>query len=411
MFHKLKNFSIIFIIIVLCLIITGTITATADRCQDCHGTDGGYTFEPLIIQASTPRVASPGEEFEHVIIIQHPGEYEALEVVVELNLGSATQLTALSQSTQRLPTMTEGTKEVVFKLKAKEPSQSQRIRTIVKYTSSLHYDPTEIIEVLDISVNIDKILLEPSAWSIEMSESGEKSIDLTAIEDVKNIDILPSSTLDKIVNLNSAPTQTLQKGNSIKLDLEAKAVGSGKLNIIYEDSLGIPHKVVLDVEVSEDIEKEGKFWIQVGIITGILSWVVLFISLLVGAPFKKVKVTLNKIFKTSPIRKEFHCGISYIISVLALFHAVVVMANHWYGVVLNNSYLIANIDMDYGWYINLGTIAWIFMVGVSFTGIFWKKIIKIIKYNAWRWTHNIFTILALAISSIHVTIMLHFRFF
>jgi hypothetical protein len=388
-----------------------TSNVTADRCQDCHGTDGGYTFEPLLIQASTPRVASPGEEFEHVIIIQHPGEYEASGITVELNLASATQITPMSSKTKNLPTMTGGSGEVVFKLKAKEPSQSQRIRTIVKYTSSLHYDPTEITEVFDISINIDKILLEPSVWSVEMDESGKKTINLKALENVKNIIIIPSSSLDDVVEIKSQTVQNLVKGESTDIKLDAKAVGSGKLNIIYEDSLDVPHKVVLDIEVIEHFEKEGEFWVQIGIITGILSWVVLFISLIVGAPFKKLKLGLKKAFKTSPIRKEFHCGISYIISILALFHAVVVMANHWYGVVLNNSYLIANLDMDYGIYINLGTIAWIFMVGVSFTGIFWKKLIKLIKYNAWRWTHNIITILALVISSIHVAVMLHFRFF
>ncbi len=406
--HTIRYPLIILIFILISSIILTPVSA--DKCQDCHGTDGGYTFQPLILHASTPRVVSPNEEFEHVIIIQHPGEYEAYSISMELNLALATQLSAMSSKIIDLPAMSGGAEEVVFKLKAKDPSQSQRIRTIVRYTSSFHYDPTEITEVLDISINIDRILLEPSTWSIKISETDKKTINLKALEDVKNILILPSSSLKEIIKIESRSIQTLSKGNSIDINFQARSIGEGKLNIIYEDSSGVPHKIILDVQVTKDFKKEGMIWVQIGIITGVLSWVILFISLVVGAPFKKLKVKLKSVFKKNIIRKEFHCGISYIISILALFHAVVVMANHWYGVVVYNSFLFADPAMDYGIYINLGTAAWLLMVVVSFTGIFWKRIIKLVKYNAWRWSHNIITLLALIISSIHVAIMLDFRF-
>ena len=125
------------IIIILSLIVfslTLNINAAAqdELCHDCHGTDGGYTFQHISILCSTPRVVTPGEEFEHTVILDHPGEYQASGISIELSLDSASQITLSGAKAIRLPPMGSGSKTVKFNLKAGEPSQSQRIRTIIK---------------------------------------------------------------------------------------------------------------------------------------------------------------------------------------------------------------------------------------------------------------------------------------
>jgi len=203
----------------------------------------------------------------------------------------------------------------------------------------------------------------------------------------------------------------MSKGDTHSFNVRAKGVGNGKLNLIYEDQNGQPHKITLDISVTKEIIAVGGNWVFLGMVNGILSWTILFISAIIGAPIKRLKPALNKIFKNAAIRRQVHCGIFYILICLAIFHAIIVMVNHWNGAVLGDSYIFADLGMEYSEYINLGTISWLGIIGVSITGIFWKPIIKVIKYKPWRWTHNSLTLLALSASLIHGIVFLHFRFF
>jgi predicted ferric reductase len=87
------------------------------------------------------------------------------------------------------------------------------------------------------------------------------------------------------------------------------------------------------------------------------------------------------------------------------------MGNHWYGAMLNSTFIIANPDMEYAEFINLGTLSWIFMILVSVTGIFSKQLVRKMKYRPWRWTHNIITLTALVLAITHGSVLLHARFF
>lgn len=410
--HRITTGSVIFIffIIILTIIVSG-VSGEGEACHDCHGTDGGYTFKHLWIYSSTARVVDPGSEFEHIIILEHPGDYEASSITVKLDLSSAPDLTAIGQKEIQLDDMAEGKRTITFVLNAKESYQSQRIRTIVTYISNYHYDPTEYTEVLDISVTVDKALLLPSTWSLDLEKNDHDTISFEALERVSNINVLPSSSLDEIVELDYQPLTSINQGESFSIDINAKGTGSGKLNIVYEDEIGQPHKLTLDISISKEIESRGDFWVIIGMVGGFLSWILLFFSTVIGAPIKKFKPILNKVCGSAVVRKELHCWVCYILLILALFHGVVVMVNHWYGVMVGNTFLIADFNMDYGIYINLGTVSWFLMILVSVTGIFWKTIIKVLKYKTWRWTHNVLTLLALVVSITHGAIMTHFRFF
>jgi hypothetical protein len=282
---------------------------------------------------------------------------------------------------------------------------------MISYTANLHYDPTEYTEILDISITIDEIVLKPSYWTKELKLGSVTKLNLKAIEPVENISIIPSESLKRIVELDYTVATKLSSGQELIIEVNAKKVGYGKINYIYEDVNGIPHKATIDILVAPETKETRKIWEPIGLIGGISSWTLLFLMTIIGAPIKKFKPRFNRFFGTAVVRNEFHCAMSYILVVLALFHAVVVMGNHWNGAMLANSFIIANPNNDYGFYINLGTVAWIFMILVSVTGIFWKQLVKILKYKVWRWAHNIFTLVALISAVIHGSLLLQWRFF
>ncbi len=389
----------------------GNALGEGEPCHECHGNDGDYTFESLSVRSHTARVIDPGAEFEHIIEIKHPGGYDAKSVTIEIDLDSAPNLVLLDNTPLIIDLMTEGTKKINIKMKAKEPLQSQKIRTTVTYSADYHYDPTQYTEILDISVTIDRLLLSPSTWSVNLRTGDKEKIEIGVLDTVQNVVILPSDSLEGVVKIDYEIPKLLSKGNTFSINVKGQNPGSGKLNIIYEDDSGQAHKAILDVIVTQKVQDKGSLWVQVGMITGLTSWILLFISVIVGAPVKKFKPALNKVFRNAHVRKEFHCGICYILVILALFHAVVVMTTYWQGTMLGLTYVFANSAMNYGLYINLGTTSWLLMIIVSVTGIFYKPLIKLIKYNAWRWTHNIITVVALVTALVHGLVMLDFRLF
>jgi hypothetical protein len=409
--HVTKGALYLIVFLILLPVLIGSVSGENEQCHDCHGTDGDYTFEYIAVRSLTPRVVDPGSEFEHIIELDHPGEYDAGSISIELDISSAPDLTLLDKNTKQLSQFAGGKKSVSFKLKAGDSYNYQKIRSSVIYTVNYHYDPTIYTEILDISITVDEALLIPSAWTIDMKKGVEKKINFEVKENVKNISVIPSPTLEEIIELEYDQPQELSPGKKFSIKLNAYNTGTGKLNIVYFDEEDKPHKLTIDIAVTQKMKKGGDFWVQMGMITGILSWILLFISTIIGAPLRKVKVGLNKIFRRAVVRSEVHCSISYILVFLALFHAVIVMGNHWYGAMLNSTFIIANPDMEYAEFINLGTLSWIFMILVSVTGIFSKQLVKKMKYRPWRWTHNIITLTALVLAVTHGSVLLHARFF
>jgi hypothetical protein len=404
----LKRAFIIIIFLLIGLSLSGNVFS--DSCDDCHGTDGGYTFERLSVSSTTPRVIEPDTEFQHAVIISHPGKYKSTSITVELNLESAPDLLLDSEDTIQVGTMNSGTKTVTFNMKTADSTNSQTIRTVVTYYADHHYDPTHYTEILDITITIDTIRLSPSEWFVDLKVGEDKSITFSALDTIKNISVLPSSSLEKAVKIDHKAPTSLANGQKFTVQINAVSSGSGKLNVVFEDATGSPHKITMDIRIEQKTTEMGEDWVQVGIITGILSWIVLIIATIIGVPLKKLKSAFNKVFSTAVIRRKVHCGICYILLILALFHGVVVMGNHWSGAMLGDSFIFANPEMDYGLYINLGTISWFMMILVSVTGLFDKQIVKVIKHKNWRLTHSSITLIAFIIATIHVAVMLHFRF-
>jgi hypothetical protein len=412
-YRRLTSAFVIIFFLVISFTIFGSVTGQGqdeDRCEACHGTDGDYTFEHLSISLFTPRVVNPDETFEHVVLIDHPGWYLARDLTVELDLSAAENIIFTGSKSVQLDDMGEGKKTVTFKLQTTDPHQAQRIRTIVTYIAFFHYEPTQYTEIRDISITIDRILLTPSKWSIDLDIGDEKDITFDAIDNVQNLILIPSSNLEEIADLKSNLPQVMKKGDSFDVSIKSKKTGSGKLNLIYEDEGGIPHKTTVDIIITEEAGKGSGYWVTLGMVAGILSWIFLFMATIIGVPYRKLKPFFNKVFGSVIVRNKVHCWICYILIVLALFHAVMVMANHWNSVMLGPSFILAKPGKEYGWYINLGFISWILMILVSLTGLFWEQLIKLIKYNAWRWTHNIITVSALVIAITHGIIFLHARF-
>jgi hypothetical protein len=383
-------------------------------CHDCHNVnrpDGDYIFEPLNVHASTPRVVNPGANFEHQVVIDHPGEYTVESVTVQLDLEDALEVDLIGKRTLNILEIAEGRKIITFQLRAQDTYQSQRIKTIVTYLADYHYEPTEYTEIVDISITIDEIHLQPSTWSVDMRDGDERVVKITAQENVQNVRVVPSTDLENAVSISYPDKSALTKDESFSVKIKAKDQGIGKLNLVCEDQDGDPHKITVDVSISESKARTDDFWVWAGMATGITSWVFLIFASLIGVPFMKYKPLFNKIFGNAQVRKELHCGICYTLLILALLHAVIVMSKHWFGAMMGDTFIFADFSSTNGLYVNLGSLSWFSMVVVSLTGTAFKPLIKKLKYNTWRWTHNIITIIALILALTHGSILLYFRFF
>jgi hypothetical protein len=395
-----KYIPAVFILILLLVLLPAN--AQADKpCQECHGSSGDYTWEGLQVKALTPRVITPNTDFEHIISIEHPGGFDALGFTLILDLETADQITLMDidRIEMDLYSSTKGTFK--FNMSTGDPHPSQRIRTIINYTAEYHEDPTDYRIVLDTYLTIDKIMLSPSSWYLNLEKGDEKRIELEVMEPVKNVLIVPSDSLQSCANIKYDETESLSLGEKLTIKVKGKKAVEGKLNIIYEDMEGKPHKLTLTVVVTDTPFDWGSFWVVIGAVAGISSWILLIFSLVIGAPLRKVKIMFNKVLGAALIRKETHCWVCYALLVLALFHAVVVLANHWNGAMVWYTFILADPVMDYGLWVNLGSLTWFLMILASATGLLFRPISKYLNYRFWKWSHIILTLMAIAGSSLH----------
>ncbi len=388
------------IILVLILLVMLAAAVEARDCDDCHGTAGGYTFVPLGLNVLTARTVEEEIGFDHSVEVVHPGSYDAKEVSVTITVTGDLQVS--NDLTQTIADFSSGTKSLIFMIEPTTGGASGTISTVLTYTADYHYEPTVYTETVQISISIGSIALEPSLWSIIMDTDEQQVVTFTAQKDLENIDVVTTDATNEVMTLvGDAPT-SLSSSNSFDITVKGIKSGTGTINIMGEDSNGKPFMVSVDVTVNS-VANTGnmKGWLIAGRVLAFLSYFGLIFSIIVGAPIKPMKKALNKVFGGAAVRKKFHCWQCYSLGVLALLHAVVLMAISYESITWGGFYLLAEPTDLKGIMIDLGTIGWVAMVLVSVQGFFQKTLVKGINYKVWRFTHLALMKIALITITIH----------
>lgn len=394
------------------IIIAALPSVSAKDCDACHGTSGDYTFVELSLSSTTARTVEPGTTFDHILIIEHPGKYDATGVTVTINLENAPELNASGELTKTIPDFGSGTRTITFEIEAGDSNVQQVISTTLTYSAEYHFEPTEYSTTIDTSISLGAVLVTPSVWNMDLKEGDETTLTISAEDDIKNIQIVPSAGIAQGLSITPSEIPSLGAGKDAEITIKSDKAGSGKLNILFENSTGKPKKIAIDVNVAkkESSGGAGDIWLPIGAVAGVSSWIILLLITLSGGWGRPLKRLGNKIFKTAKIRKLFHCYSSYIVLALALFHGVELMATVWNGLLYGWTFVFAGMSTYQGVAVNLGTFAWISMVLLSVTGIFQRPLAKKMGYKPWQITHSTITKLALALATVHGAWLLIIRF-
>jgi hypothetical protein len=384
--------------------------ALADDCASCHGSSGGYTFKHMTLSIKTDRVIGPNTEFVHRVVVNHPGKYTSSSVTVTVDLSGAPACICVDSKSQTLGTMTGGSKEVTFTLKAGKSDSPQKITTTLTYTAKYHYDPMKYTEVAEATLTLTRMLLRPNNWSMSIDKGGSYVLSLSALGPVTNVTLIPSEAFNAVASTDTESIGALQTGDSADITISGKRAGAGVLNIAYQDVNGTPYTMAIDVSIAESVAAAGwGLWGLIGFWVGITSLLLLMISALLGAPLKPLKAKVNKLLRTAKTRTAFHCGLSYMLLALALMHGVVVMSHWWSGIIWNDTLILAQVLDWRGYIVNLGVLSWVSMLLVSLGGAFYKPLTKAMSFNKWRLMHSGLTHIAALAALVHGIVHLYLR--
>jgi len=409
----MHSFRSIIVIFVLLFIYSASLsTVSAKECESCHGTSGDYTFVQLSISSSTPRIVEPDTAFDHIVVVNHPGEYDATGVTIAIGLAYAPELSSTEIMSKTIPDFDTGTKTVVFKIDAGDSVNPQVITTTLTYTAEYHFEPAKYSATIETSISLGSVFLTPSVWNIDIRNGDKTTLTLTTQEEVQNVQIIPSSGLKGVISVTPENIDSINAGAEIIITIQTTGTGTGKINILFENLDGKPKKIAVDVNVrkKEDEGGIGEFWLPIGAICGVSSWFILLFVTLIGGMGRPVKRFMNKILRTAKIRKLTHCYLSYILLALALFHGVELMATIWNGLLFGWTFIFAAMSTNQGIAINLGAFAWIGMMLLSITGIFQRPLAKKMGYKKWQFTHSTLTKVALILATTHGAWLLIIRF-
>lgn len=392
----------------LALLVAGTLSSAAlaatDTCASCHGTSGGYTFRPVVVRATTPRMVAPGTDFTHTVELRHPGLYTVAGASVSVDLSEAPDVTLTGPSSVQLPDFRGGTRLAGFAMHGGSSSTGQLITTTVTYIATEHGDLTPLVETLGTGLVLVPSLLVPSAWSLDLTVGGNAHLELAATQDVHDLRVVPSLPLSSVADVTAPGADSIAKGDRILVSLSGRGAGTGRLMVVYEDADGAPYVLPIDVAVKADAPGADAH-VDVprlsGAVLGFASLALLVLSAVIGMPLKPLKRRVNAAFSSGRVRTVFHCGVSWVLIALVLLHAAVLMYTSWSPAMLSGVFLLADPSVTLGTMVNVGTIGWVAMLFTGAGGVLMKPIAAWIGHNGWRYSHTAMTVTALLAGVFH----------
>lgn len=379
-------------------------SSAADTCESCHGSSGGYSFRPLAVSSTTPRMVAPGGNFSHVVQLAHPGRYTCRGATVTVDLSGAPGITLVGSPTVSLAAFSSGLRTASFALAAGSSEVPQTISTTVRYVAEEHGASATYVRTSSITLTIGEALLSPSSWRVDIRPGDVQDLTFTASRALRNFTVLASPALAAAVNVSGVVPASLIPGGSFMVSLSGVGTGAGLVTVVYEEASGAPHTLPVDVSVAvrpTRVAPSGDVARMFGAALGFGSLGLLVLSAVIGMPFRPLKRRVNKAFASGQVRSAFHCGVSWVLIALALLHAAMLMYTNWSSSMVGGIFLLAEPGSNLGTTIDMGTVGWFAMLFTGAGGVLAKPITAWIGHAGWRYSHSLMTLTALLASVFH----------
>jgi len=383
-------------------------------CEECHTSpypSGDFFFSHPSFIINAPTRISPNLNFSLFVDVFGDGDFQIEDVSASLSLSPPNIIEILDGQERYSDTIGEkgGPNSFQWALRSTEILGSVEINLTFQYTVSYSHpsgDPTESYtysKTVFQTIDVKPTPLEPSLWNLISYSGKENDVEMfvNISDDIDNVTFIASPAISDWVEISSknlgwtngflwipsGQMRSIQFTFSIPDDI---LVEGAYIEVIWEldgiqDESRIP--VFVTSSPSEDDESAGWFSLS-GRFTGILTLILFLIAMVTGGVGKRMKKRSNQLFGSAKTRMSIHCGVSFVILSLSIFHGVILWAGPYYNTIWDA-------------YIVMGMLSTFAMGVVSVNGIFVKKITRRFGRKIWKSIHLYFSMAALIISLVH----------
>ena len=362
------------------------VTRSNSDCSSCHYSESGsagYEYVPPGVLLSVPMFVEPGGTFDVTVTVLF-SEYDLKNLDIELF--AEPELFDFDRTTVQEVYPLRGA-DFIFTGRAGSEGTAE-IRIVV--TAGVHYDHhhgsgddfrEETIEKKAV-VNVGSTSLAPSAWSIVLDEDGSE-LELLASGEVGSVTVYAPPGLSVRPN----GIERMGPGDSLRITVtpDGGYVVDGNIIISWREN-GTPYSIPVAVIYAPDAGGSSTVDHLAGRIAGLATIIVLAASLILGGLWN-TRGYLNRKIKART-RVRAHCGVSWFLVALSLYHGLVLMLGA-YSNQLGNGWIVA------------GYISMLAMLIAALSGGFQRSITRLIGARGWRYLHLYSTLGALGLGMLH----------
>ncbi len=374
----------------LLLLLASTLAAgyseTRSNCYSCHSSSsasGGYKYVLPELQLDVPGFVEPDTDFVLNMKLLF-SDYEIEEA--EFTLSADEDMLVFTEDVVKRSGLSNGDEvSIGGKTKGQGVVEIKVIaRVDVYYDHNVgSYDDrgTEILEKTAV-LTVGSTSLIPSHWSILLKKD-PVPVQLKAKEDITDIEI----TAPYGVHVLPQTIAKLDSGKTAVITLEADSSSSINENIIITWNEGGNQRALSINVVHRASSGSGSDGLHLmGRITGIASIFLLLASLIFGGLWNS-RNALKKMM-SAKTRIKIHCGISWFLFALALYHGIILLVGPYNSQIWERPVII-------------GDIAAFGMLIAALSGGLMKWMIRKFGRKAWRIIHLYSTLGALVLGTLH----------
>ncbi len=388
------------LVILAVLMLQGADTVLADDCDDCHSSSdpnpsGGYAYDEPVLSLVYDPFYQPDSDVRIRVWISHPDDYLVRDISGFMTISSS-NLELTNGGEGILEEGVDGGQGLYWDLRSSDEgvcgiTVEVSFEVFFEHESPGSKDAGRYTEILECPIIVADLALRATPGTVILSKVGEVgSIQLSADEDVEDISVELSTSLEGLVDV-SLGTTSLSSDGSTAVDLELLSLNetSGYVTIYWKEG-GEPkqQKVIIRILSLEGGDKSTDIYLLIGQITGGAAFILLLIGYFTGGS-GILKKWSNRVFNTARKRIAFHCALSYEVLILAAFHFMTLI----YGPYR---------ELIWIWEVVLGEMAFLIMIMISINGIFQKRMIGWWGYQNWRRVHAWGTYLTTFLLGIHI---------
>jgi hypothetical protein len=392
----MKKTIILTLIIVLVFSTQPALGYESSDCLSCHkgsGASGDYLYLEPFIYFNVPLIVKPNSTFNFEVGFEF-SDYELLDV--DINITQEPQVLLFNGSMDIKRNHINGGEIFNFSATAVGVGICNIIAKIsytifFEHTTEKESDFREETVSEKAMVIVGSLSLAPSLWTVNM-ENGRSGFTLLASQDVFNLTVLPPD------NVMATPTQFPEvfTGEMVYIGLAADFDKGSNENINYPliiswEESNSSYVASIKVVYNPEIEEETNYVPLMGRVFGILSYIILWISVLSGGSVPRFRTFLNKRLGNR-MRKNVHCALSWILLATALYHGLILVSGAYYQVAWDDIIIL-------GWF------AFISMFIAGIVGIFMRKIVKQIGIKKWKVLNIVLSAIAIILITYHMIII------